>query len=33
MNTKELKAAAYCRFSSSNKREESIYAQIMAIYK
>lgn len=33
MNTKELKAAAYCRFSSSNQREESIDAQLRAIYK
>ena len=33
MNTKKLKAAAYCRFSSSNQREESIDAQLRAIYK
>lgn len=28
-----MRAAAYCRFSSSNQREESIDAQLRAIYK
>ena len=30
---KKSRAAAYCRFSSSNQREESIDAQLRAIYK
>ena len=34
MNTLNvIRAAAYCRFSSSNQREESIDAQLRAIYK
>ncbi|CUQ18176.1 Transposase and inactivated derivatives [Turicibacter sanguinis] len=33
MIRKKSRAAAYCRFSSSNQREESIDAQLRAIYK